>query len=47
LFKDRKGDYVSVSNQGDTAGNLLFIEKAKLKFLQQDDKKPPAAPSAG
>jgi hypothetical protein len=47
LFKTKKGEYVSVSNQGDVAGNLFFMEKAKMKFLIDDDKKPPAAPSTG
>lgn len=45
LYRSKKGEYVTVSNQGDTAGNLLFIEKAKMRFLQDD--KPPSGSSAG
>lgn len=45
LYRSKKGGYFTVSNQGDTAGNLLFIEKAKMRFLQDD--KPPGGSQAG
>lgn len=39
LVRDKSGDIISISNQGDSAGVIYFVEKAKLKLLEP--KEPP------
>lgn len=40
LYQQADGSYMTMSDQGDDAGTVYFIEKAKLSLLSSADPRP-------